>query len=92
VPCSGFFKSPTVNWDGRVTVCTRDSALRLAVGDISNEPFSRVWWGNPRLDAIRLAVVGGEYAALDFCRECMIPMSYNYTGISAEELAVYRRR
>ena len=84
--CSGFFKSPTVNWDGRVTVCTRDSGLHLQVGDVSREPFSRVWWGNPRLDAIRRAVAAGDYAGLDLCRGCIIPRSHNYTGITKDEI------
>jgi MoaA/NifB/PqqE/SkfB family radical SAM enzyme len=89
--CSGFFKSPTVNWDGRVTVCTRDSGLSLQVGDISGEPFSKVWWENPLLDPMRHAVARGDYAGLDFCRGCIIPRSHNYTGITRSEIDAYLR-
>ncbi|MBI5524948.1 MAG: radical SAM protein [Deltaproteobacteria bacterium] len=89
--CSGFFKSPTVNWDGRVTVCTRDSGLLLEVGDISQDPFSKVWWENPRLHSIRRAVARGDYAGLDFCRGCIIPRSHNYTGIARSEIDDYLR-
>lgn len=84
--CSGFFKSPTINWDGRVTVCTRDSGLRLQIGDLSKDPFTKIWFDNPRLDAIRRSVASGDYTGLDFCRGCIIPRSHNYTGITAAEI------
>jgi len=92
VTCSGFFKSPVVNHDGRVTVCTRDSALSLCVGDLSHETFRDVWWRNEALTARRLEVITGDYRHLSLCQGCPIPRSANYTGIEEWEIREYLER
>ncbi len=90
--CSGFFKSPVVNHDGRVTVCTRDSALELCVGDLREQSLPDLWWRNPALHDRRLEIITGEYAALPLCQGCPIPRSTNYTGIDEWELREYLER
>ncbi|MFH1466592.1 MAG: SPASM domain-containing protein [Pseudomonadota bacterium] len=84
-PCSGFWKSPVVHWDGDVTVCTRDSGLAMRLGNLHRQPFSEIWWG-PRIEALRARVAAGDYSGLPLCDTCFIPRSANYTGIDAEEI------
>jgi MoaA/NifB/PqqE/SkfB family radical SAM enzyme len=84
--CSGFFKSPTVASDGRITVCTRDNSYHLVVGSLADASFSRVWLDSPVLNRRRQLVARGDYGELDFCRTCFIPHSVNYSSIEGWEV------
>lgn len=86
--CAGFWKSPVVSWDGRVTTCTRDASLENQVGHLRDAPFSALWWGET-MRRRRLAVAGMDYSGLEVCQRCFIPKSLNYTGISVDEIAAY---
>ncbi|MBJ94451.1 MAG: hypothetical protein CMP23_08215 [Rickettsiales bacterium] len=87
--CSGFFKSPTIGSDGRVTVCTRDNAYHLAVGSLKKSSFSKIWLESPVLNRRRQKVASGDYSELPFCETCFIPHSVNYSGISGEEVSEF---
>jgi len=87
--CSGFFKSPTIGSDGRVTVCTRDNAYHLAVGNLKDSSFSRIWLESPVLNRRRQKVAGGDYSELPFCQTCFIPHSVNYSGTNAQEVGQF---
>lgn len=86
-PCSGFWKSPVIGWDGLLTTCTRDSLGENAVGNVLETPFSELWFGEGRLRQWRQEVGAGSYHSLSLCQTCFIPRSVNYTGISAAEIA-----
>lgn len=85
--CSGFWKSPTVSSDGRVTVCTRDNTYHLVVGDLKRRSFSEIWTRSPLLARRRQQVARGDYSELPYCQTCFIPRSVNYTGIVPAEVA-----
>jgi radical SAM protein with 4Fe4S-binding SPASM domain len=89
-PCSGFWKSPVVRWNGDVTVCTRDAGLAMSLGNIKQTPFSQLWWG-PEAEARRQRVAQGDYSGLPLCGECFIPRSANYTGIEHLEIERHAR-
>lgn len=90
-PCSGFWKSPTIACDGRVTVCTRDNPYHLAVGTLREESFSSIWLRNPWLNRRRQQVARGDYSELPFCQTCFIPSSVNYSGITPDEIRGVQR-
>ncbi|MCG3174632.1 MAG: hypothetical protein GMKNLPBB_02892 [Myxococcota bacterium] len=90
--CSGPWKSPVVNWDGRVTVCTRDSGFHNIVGNIKEQPFSELWWRADAAHRQRIAQIEGDWSKIPFCEGCIIPWSHNYTGIGEEEVRQYRAR
>lgn len=87
--CSGFWKSPTISSDGRVTVCTRDNTYHLAVGDLKRQSFSEIWMKSPLLNRRRQQVARGDYTELPYCQTCFIPRSVNYTGITEEEVRAF---
>jgi radical SAM protein with 4Fe4S-binding SPASM domain len=89
-PCSGFWKSPVVRWNGDVTVCTRDAGLAMSLGNIGRTPFSQLWWGR-EAEARRQRVAQGDYSGLPLCDECFIPRSANYTGIEPFEIERHAR-
>ena len=84
-PCSGFWKSPVIDWTGEVTVCTRDNELKNCLGSIEQHSFSQIWWGE-RNRANRRAVAKACYDDLELCQDCFIPLSLNHSVISAEEI------
>lgn len=84
-PCSGFWKSPVVSWDGDLTVCTRDNLHSNAIGNLADSTFSELWWGSIMRDR-RDGVSCGDYSGLDLCSTCFIPKSSNYIGISQQEI------
>lgn len=84
-PCSGFWKSPVVGWQGDVTTCTRDNLLANAIGNLCEHPFSELWWG-PVMRARRARVAAGDYSGLPPCRTCFIPRSLNYADLSPDDV------
>ena len=90
VPCSGFWKSPVVRWNGDVTVCTRDAGLAMSLGNLRATSFPVLWWG-PEAEGRRQRVAQGDYSGLPLCGDCFIPRSANYTGIEPLEIERHAR-
>ncbi len=88
-PCSGFWKSPTIDWRGNLTSCTRDNTLENGLGNILETPFSELWWGR-RQHQHRRQVANGDYTGLSLCETCFIPTSCNHSDISAMEIQQYQ--
>ena len=87
-PCSGFWKSPVIDWQGNLTFCTRDNTLQNSVGNIKETPFSQLWFSKTT-QSLRKHVAKGDYKALSLCQTCFIPRSLNHTEISAEEIQTF---
>ncbi len=83
--CSGFWKSPVVDWRGSVTVCTRDNLLENGIGSLQEHRFSELWWG-AEMRRRRRSVAKGDYAGLSLCTTCFIPRSLNHTELSTEDI------
>jgi radical SAM protein with 4Fe4S-binding SPASM domain len=88
-PCSGFWKSPTIDWQGNLTMCTRDNALQNGLGNIVKTPFSKLWWGQ-RQRSNREQVSHSNYDALSLCQTCFVPNSCNHSTITPEEIQGYQ--
>ena len=84
-PCSGFWKSPVLDWKGNLTFCTRDNALENSVGNIRTTPFSQLWL-SAQVQNLRDNVAQGNYSSLSLCNNCFIPRSLNHTEISPAEI------
>ncbi len=84
-PCSGFWKSPVIGWQGDVTACTRDNHLVNRLGSLRNDRFSALWWG-AAMQRRRDAVAAGRYDDLALCQTCFIPRSLNHTALSADDI------
>ena len=85
-PCSGFWKSPVVSWQGDLTVCTRDNLLQNRVGSLTEARFQDLWWGGVLGDR-RARVATGDYAGLELCSTCFIPRSLNHVDLDAADVA-----
>ena len=87
-PCSGFWKSPVIDWQGNLTMCTRDNELFNSLGNIQQTPFDELWWGK-RQTRNRQRVSNGDYGELSLCQTCFIPQSCNHSDISELEIKLY---
>lgn len=87
--CSGFWKTPTISWSGEVTVCQRDSAMELKVGNLNQNQFSEIWWGSEEIELKRRDVIQQNFKNLNPCLNCIVPKSSNYSTISNEEIEFY---
>ena len=84
-PCSGFWKSPVIDWTGNVTVCTRDNGLDNRIGNLVDSTFSQLWWGAAQAET-RKRVAGGDYGGLGLCSTCFIPRSLNHSLLSPQDI------
>lgn len=88
-PCSGFWKSPVVDWRGQVTVCTRDNLLHNGIGSLRTHRFSALWWG-AEMRGRRQRVATGDYTGLALCSTCFIPRSLNHTELTPTDIEAQR--
>jgi len=84
-PCGGPFKAPVIHVDGRVTVCCKDVALELCLGNINEEPFDKIW-NNEKATKIRLAHITGELEKIPKCSSCI---NLDNTFVTEKELVEY---
>ena len=88
--CSGFWKSPVIDWQGNLTMCTRDNELQNSIGSIANESFSKLWWSQ-KMHQNRSQVSKSCYDNLRQCQDCFIPQSLNHVDISKHEITEYAK-
>ncbi len=88
-PCSGFWKSPTIDWQGNLTMCTRDNTLENRLGNVVQTPFSKLWWGDAQRHN-RQRVAQADYSGLSLCETCFVPQSCNHSTISKTEIDSYQ--
>lgn len=75
--CAAPFKTPTVTWDGKVTVCEQDRFLKLRVGEVTTTDLVDIWWRHEGVKELRRAVLRGELHMRMPCRDCRQPFSPN---------------
>ncbi|MFT4977242.1 MAG: MoaA/NifB/PqqE/SkfB family radical SAM enzyme, partial [Myxococcota bacterium] len=75
--CRAPWRSPTVSWDGKVTLCARDVRLDNRVGEVTGgERLSEIWSSGLSLDRAHAEGRGVPDRAL--CRDCALPWSPNH--------------
>ncbi len=68
--CNGFWKTPTVNWNGDVTVCCKDSDMQLKLGNLLEKGFNELWWDNIYANVTRLNHIKGDLSTIPLCSTC----------------------
>lgn len=68
-PCAYLWYYPSINWDGKVSVCCIDSANRGIVGDVSTTTLADVWRGDA-LRVFREAHLKRDFSATPLCGSC----------------------
>ena len=90
-PCSGPFKTPTIMWDGTLTICCFDGMMNLSLGNLRDKPFRELWYGE-EANQIRLCHIKGEFekvrTRVDFPK-CLHCKGYDTPQISDEEIVEF---
>ncbi len=73
--CRALERSPTLSWDGKLTLCPRDVQLQNRVGDVTSGRLSVLWRG---LEAERTAARARGVPDRALCRDCPAPWSPNH--------------
>jgi radical SAM protein with 4Fe4S-binding SPASM domain len=71
----GWLRQSVILWNGDVSMCCYDFNGELVVGNIFEEPFTRIW-KSPKYKKIRKAVVKREPK---LCQNCTATMEYGQT-------------
>jgi hypothetical protein len=74
--CSAPDRSPTISWDGKVTLCPWDPGLDNVVGDVVASTFSAAWTSSD-VEADRRASRERGVPDRSRCRDCAMPWSPN---------------
>jgi hypothetical protein len=75
LPCSGPFKTPSIKWDGELTVCCFDPSFELSLGNLNTHTFEQLWFSQ-RADFIRQSMIKGDFESIKTkngwakCAEC----------------------
>ena len=89
LPCSGFWKSPVIDWQGNLTFCTRDNTLENSIGSLQDHSFAEIWFGSLAKEK-RSRIQRGDYSQNALCQDCFIPRSLNHTHLSTDEIQKVR--
>ncbi|GEM_PF-861504 len=84
--CAGYWKTPTISWDGKIMLCPVDVQQTMKVGEVTSGPLGDQWWTSTRMQQIRRQVLREDFGGLNLCRDCKQPYSPNFPIISREEL------
>ncbi|MFO7895538.1 MAG: radical SAM/SPASM domain-containing protein [Candidatus Cloacimonadales bacterium] len=66
--CSRLWTKPVINWNGEVAVCCFDKDIKFQVGNILQQPFSRIW-KNQAYQKMRRNVLQ-QREKIEICRNC----------------------
>ena len=74
--CVAAERTPTISWDGKITLCPWDRQLENRVGEVTSGSLSQVWRGVIAADRQHAASAGVPNRGL--CRDCGQPWSPNH--------------
>ena len=68
-PCHSLWVAPSINWDGRVSICCIDWNNEEIIGDVKTQSLSEIWQSD-KLKQYRQYHLTGQYDKIPLCRNC----------------------
>ena len=68
-PCSKLWERLTVDWQGDVSICCRDYKMQTKLGNITTQPFTKIWNSKQMFD-LRKALIKNELENVPLCKSC----------------------
>ncbi|PLX15612.1 MAG: hypothetical protein C0601_12520 [Candidatus Muiribacterium halophilum] len=68
-PCAAPFRTPLVNWDGRLSVCYPDDRLELSLVTLEDNSFESLWFGD-KAQKMRKDILNRDFDKYDRCQRC----------------------
>ncbi|MFA5479074.1 MAG: radical SAM/SPASM domain-containing protein [Candidatus Muiribacteriota bacterium] len=91
--CSGPWKTPAIKWDGTLTICCFDPSMELQIGNLNNNTFSELWFGD-KINSIRKNHLNGDFDKVltkDGYQKCLYCPGLDTPFLSDEEIKNYER-
>jgi radical SAM protein with 4Fe4S-binding SPASM domain len=67
-PCTNFWTSMTITWDGRVVPCCYDYDAKMTLGDLKTQTLEEIWNGEAYVNARTAEREGRNFSEL--CKNC----------------------
>jgi radical SAM protein with 4Fe4S-binding SPASM domain len=68
-PCHSLWFAPSINWDGKVSICCIDWNNEEIIGDLSRQTLAEIWQSD-KIKQYRQYHLSGEYNKIPLCRNC----------------------
>ncbi|MGM0608685.1 MAG: radical SAM protein [Candidatus Muiribacteriota bacterium] len=69
--CSCLWHSPVIRADGSMTVCCNDNNFELALGNINENDFNKIWFEDEKIKKYRYFHLNGDYWRMPLCALCI---------------------
>ena len=66
--CWKMWSSCVITWDGKIVPCCFDKDAKHIMGDVTRQPFSEIWFGEP-YQAFRRSILRSR-SEIEICRNC----------------------
>ena len=76
--CPGPLATPTISWEGKITLCPSDATLQNRVGEVTTDRLSRLWTQDGALARLRQDVRARGTPDRPLCQGCLFVGSPNY--------------
>jgi radical SAM protein with 4Fe4S-binding SPASM domain len=68
-PCHSLWFAPSINWDGKVSICCIDWNNEEIIGDLSRQTLAKIWQSD-KIKQYRQYHLSGNYDKIPLCRNC----------------------
>ncbi len=92
-PCSGPWKTPTIDVNANLTVCCHDKALNYKLGNLKTSNFDELWYGG-KAEKLREAHILGKFPGNPNAKEinCANCQGHDSPKITDEEVISYLKQ
>lgn len=85
-PCTHLWFMMNIHYDGKVSICCRDTMQGGVVGDVAQSSLEEIWNG-PLMVRMRELMVAKKYGQIPICAHCDRVWTGGYTGGSPLRMA-----
>ena len=68
-PCPGPWVTPSIGWDGKVTVCCKDITFKINMGNINDKKLKEIWHSE-EMNELRIKHIKNELRDVFPCCVC----------------------
>lgn len=70
-PCFSLWMFPSINWDGKVSICCVDWNENEIIGDLNKDSFKDIW-ASEKIRLYRKYHLDGQYGKIPICQRCNV--------------------
>jgi MoaA/NifB/PqqE/SkfB family radical SAM enzyme len=85
-PCTHLWFMMNIHYDGKVSICCRDTMQGAVIGDVTKSSLIEIWNG-PEMVRMRELMIGKKYDQIPICARCDRIWTGGYSGGSPLRMA-----